>query len=265
MQYHTDQYTAYDENGFVQLALMSVIGDRTQQQDAAGYEMRAAECLVGICDGMGGHNGGQLASTLAIDVLLRQYQQTYPTTDAAATLKEAATLADQRIATLTDDSGQPLRAGSTLVAVVVRERMLYWLSVGDSRLYLLRNEQLVQITTDHVYQHVLDARFAQGQISPEEYRAQSQQGDALVSFLGIHGLPQIHCNDKPFAVQSGDKILLASDGLYKVLTAEEIARLLSNFSNVEEAIAALELKAQHVAKRQQKSRDNMTAALLKVK
>ena len=69
----SDNYTLYDENNVFELALLSVIGDRKEQQDRIGYSLKDTEGIAVICDGMGGHQGGQLASTLAVKNFVDAY------------------------------------------------------------------------------------------------------------------------------------------------------------------------------------------------
>ena len=265
MQNHKDNFQAYDENSLFEIAIISVLGDREEQQDSVGYEIKPDEGLVVICDGMGGHDGGKLASSIAVDILTRKYLEEYPTHNIQSVLIDTVEEVDRRIASLTDDFGKPLQAGSTLVATFIRGKTLHWVSVGDSRIYLYRNGELVQATEDHVYQTLLDEKKEQGLIDELEYQNKSQQGEALISFLGVNGLPKLDTNDNPFTVIKDDKILLMSDGLYKLVTNNEIMRILSNFTNIEDALKALELKAQKASKYLRINRDNMTVALLRIK
>jgi len=104
-----------------------------------------------------------------------------------------------------------------------------------------------------------------GQISEEKYRSESEErGEALVSFLGVGGLEVIDRNEIPFELEKNDKILLASDGLYKIISEEEISKILENFSNLNDALGALELRAAREAKKNNITRDNMTMALIKI-
>ncbi len=265
MQNHKDNFQMYDENSVFCLAVLSVLGDREEQQDSVGYELKSEEGLVVVCDGMGGHAGGKIASNTAVDMLIQAYRASYPNDSLDVFLTESVESMDRKISALTDASGRPLHAGSTVVSVILRGDALFWVSVGDSRIYVFRKEELIQATEDHTYQSVLDEQKQQGLLEDGEYLLQSRQGEALVSFLGVNGLPKMDITQTPFQVQKDDKILLMSDGLYKLVPDEEIQSILSNFGNIEDALKALELKAQKAARNGKISRDNMTLALLKVK
>ncbi len=265
MQNHKDNFQIYDENSLFELSVISVIGDREEQQDNVGYEIKPDEGLVVICDGMGGHNGGKLASSIAVDSLIKRYLEMYPAHNMHNIIIDSIKNIDHKIATLTDNSGKSMQAGSTIVTVLISGHSLHWVSVGDSRIYLFRNDELVQATEDHIYQSVLDAKKERGMIDDLEYQTQSRQGEALISFLGVNDLPLIDTNDHPFTLMKDDKILLMSDGLYKLVSHDEILRILSNFSNIEDALKALDIKAKKAAKNQNAKRDNMTVALIKIK
>lgn len=265
MQNHKDNFQGFDENALFEVAVLSVIGGREEQQDSVGYDIRPDEGFAVICDGMGGHNGGKLASALAVDLLVKTYTEVYPAHDMHEILVDTVEEADRKVAAITDDDGNRLHAGSTVAAAFIRGHILHWVSVGDSRIYLFRNGELVQATEDHTYQLLLDERRASGEIGEEAYRTESQKGEALISFLGVNGLPRISTNDTPFPLLQGDKVLMMSDGLYKLVSDEEIGRILDNFSNIQDALKALDLKAQRAAKNSGIQRDNMTVVLIKIK
>ena len=260
---HKDNYQFFDENAVLELALVSVLGDRENQQDSSGYELKNEEGLVVLCDGMGGHEGGKVASTIATEHLLNGYVDAYPCENPHNLLIDLANESDAMIAELKNEDGSPMQAGSTLVSIYVQQDRLYWISVGDSRVYILRGEELVKITTDHTYGNVLDVQLRNNEITEEDYNGKIEKGEALVSFLGRNGLPYIDANDIPFTVQSGDKILLMSDGLYKLVPDDGIRTILLNFGNISEAVNALELRAQKNGKG--KNRDNTTIAMIKIK
>ena len=265
MRKYSDNFQDYEENNECKIALMSRVGDREDQQDCAGFICDDNSCMVVVCDGMGGHQGGRTASALATDMLISQYEQNKNAEYIPDFFISSSQYIDGEVAKLKDSSGNVMMAGSTMVSAIVRNKCLYWLSVGDSRLYILRNNELVQATEDHVYASVLEEKKRSGLISQDEYEKEMKQGEALVSFLGINGLPKISVNEAPFMLLEGDIVVLMSDGLYKVVPDEEIKSILLNFSNIEDALNALEMKARSIAKRNYISRDNMTVAIIKIK
>ncbi len=263
MQCHKSEYTLYDENDVFEVAVISVLGNREEQQDCAGYQIKIDEGVVTVCDGMGGHAGGQTASTLATEIFLNSYLREYPFDDPYSFLVDTANDADQRIAELKTPEGEALNAGSTVVAAFIKHHHLYWISVGDSRMYILRNKELVQTTADHNYMTLLNHQLDVGEIDSDTYDRNITNGEALVSFLGVNGIPYMEANDKPFELKSGDRILITTDGLYKLVSDEGIKNVINNFENIADALSALEMKAKKCGKGIQ--RDNMTVSLIKIK
>lgn len=255
------------ETPLFSLAIMSTIGDRSDQQDDFGYDFSDNGAIVLVCDGMGGHNGGTQASTTVTKRFLSDYKISRPTgKDAVISfLHDATVLANSDVFELKDSKGDKLNAGSTLVSVAVEEKQLFWSSVGDSRLYLFRAGELVQITQDHNYTTLLMEKLNMGLISQEEFDREKCNGEALISYIGMATLPLIDYNDTPFKLLPEDKLLLMSDGLYKVLTDSEILSVISNFNNINEAVQALDIKAKRNAKNLKISRDNTTISILKIK
>ncbi len=254
-----------DSSPLVNLAAISVLGDRDEQQDSFGYSLQHTEALVCVCDGMGGHQGGRQASNLAVDRLLYAYQNNSPCDDPKEMLLKAVKDADSAVAMLKLPDGSPLRAGSTLVAVFIKNGLLYWSSVGDSRAYLIRDGEFVQLTSDQNYRMVLDEKLQAGIITPSDYQREIVRGEALISYLGMGNVKLIDHNTVPLRLKKDDKIILMSDGLYKTLPDAQIARILDNFSNIQESLQALEMRAKKNAKNDRIVRDNMTAVLIKVK
>ena len=263
MQSHKSNYNLYDDNAVFELAVMSVIGDREEQQDSAGFHLKNNEGIIVVCDGMGGHEGGQIAGTIATETILNGYLEDYPCDDPHSWLIDIASEADGQVKRLHHQSGAPLQAGSTVVSAYIKGNALYWLSVGDSRLYIFRDEELVQATADHNYKALLEQQLDSGMIDSDTYNSKITQGEALVSYLGLGGLPFIEANDIPFELKSGDRILLTTDGLYKLVPDERIRNILNNFENIREALDAIEKRAEKCGKNV--SRDNMTVALIKIK
>lgn len=265
-----DNYLIADENALYSIALSSVIGDRESQQDSAGYALNERDGVLVLCDGIGGQKGGRAASALAVNTALAEFDHRFEGGECSdegehAWLIDTIRYADSLVCGLEDESGESLDAGSTAVMVLLKGNQLFWASVGDSRLYIFRDGESLQATHDHTYQMVLDRDVESGAIGQEEYEEGMGYGGALVSYLGAGTLPFIDANESPFKLQSGDRLLLTSDGLCKVLADEEITEIVSNFGDVGDACSALEFKAAKAAKAADRKRDNTTVVLVKIR
>lgn len=265
MQIYKDSQMMSDENSAFEFAVISELGNREEQQDSFGYSLKYNEGIVVICDGMGGHEGGKLASSMIVEKIVHNYEQNYPCNEFGSFLIEQAKNADKKITSLCDATGKLIKGGSTMVTVAIKDKSLYWCSVGDSRAYLMRNDEFVQFTQDQIYKTVLDEQLRTGIISKEKYDNEMKRGETLISYIGVGNLSLIDYNCKPIKLKKDDKILIATDGLYKVVTDSQIKSILNNFSNLEDALQSLEIKVQRIAKNSDISRDNMTVALIKIK
>lgn len=257
---------ASTENQCFSLSVLSVIGDRADQQDSFGYKIKQDEGLVIVCDGMGGHEGGKIASNLAVEKFLSVYEKdNFSLQEKTKLLIDTAKTVDCTISNLTNQEGNLMKAGSTLVSVVIEEKKLIWCSVGDSRAYLMRRGEMVQLTQDHNYRTVLLEQKRVGLLDEKVFWEESERGEALISFLGIGNLELIDYSCIPFDLETEDIIVIMTDGLYKLVTDNEIFRILDNFKNINEAVLALDMKAKKNAKNRNELRDNMTVAIIRIK
>ena len=130
------------------VSAVSLLGGRNTQQDALDYRLLPNGAFAAaVCDGMGGLNGGAEASRTACDGFLRACEQALP--GDARDLERIARRLDGQVAALKGTDGQPLDGGTTIVAVVVKDDRLGWLSVGDSRIGLVRGGELTWLNRLH--------------------------------------------------------------------------------------------------------------------
>ncbi len=191
---------------------------RSNNQDS-GY---AGSNLFMVADGMGGHAGGDVASSLAIS-RLEQLDRPYESTAAAeralreATAESARDLIDT-VAVRPELAGM----GTTLSALIMVDDYAVIAHIGDSRIYLYRDGALTQITTDHTFvQRLVDS----GRITPEEARFHPRRS-VLMRVLGdMDPDPELDTFIMP--TQQGDRWLLCSDGLSGVVDEAHAARALS--------------------------------------
>lgn len=252
-------------NNFFDCGIYSLLGTREYQQDYAGF-VEQEDGLSGIiCDGMGGLRGGERASSEAVKLYVCDYNNLAQENSISEFLFKEAHRLDELVYQLKDSNGNFLKAGSTLVSVIVKGSALYWLSVGDSRIYIMRGDSMVQVTTDHNYRTKLNEFLAEGKISRDRYETEisGSQTEALISYLGMGGIECMDGNKKPFQLVEDDVILLCSDGLYKSLEADQIMALLTD-NKVSAKVAAKRL-TNMALEQAVKGQDNTTVMVIHYK
>ena len=239
------------------------IGSRETQQDSLFVSPSTvvtpeeSPISIGVvCDGMGGMKDGERASHLAMELFVKDCKAMQAWEGVPALLYEEMLKIDDAVYNISESAGG---AGTTLVGVLARRNQMYWASVGDSRIYIHRNNEMLQVTRDHNYLLNLKEMAARGEITPDEIEAHHQK-EALISYMGIGSLSLMDINQNPFILRNGDMVLLCSDGLYKSLSDQEIREIMrNNFINPEEAAKELVLTA---FERNRERQDNTSVVLL---
>ncbi len=242
----------------VSYEIRSEIGSRDEQQDYASVVESRGMVFAVVCDGMGGHRGGALASQTAADEFAKRFRESCGDNIPAFYIDTAETV-NSIVYNLKGPKNRRLNAGTTIVSVVVNNNDLYWLSIGDSRLYIIRDKKIKQITKDHNLFLILDEMLRNGQISKEQYINKCENGNALTSFLGLPSLELIDMNVHPFLLQQEDIIIIATDGLYKSLNEEQILQCAD--SNIKESAEKL-IRA--VIETVSESKDNTSFIIMNV-
>jgi protein phosphatase len=205
------------------------IGGRGEQQDAFaflntgdGQFERHAGLVAVLADGMGGMAHGRQASNTGIQLFLEAYRKKAPHESIPRALLRSLHDANAAVYHLSQHLGVPGQVGSTFVAAVFHDNSLQWIAVGDSLLYLLRDKALHVLSTSHTYAQILDRAAAEGRITFDQ-ALQDEQREALTSYLGIEKLTEVDFSRRPMPLQEHDRVVLASDGLFKTLSVPEIA------------------------------------------
>ena len=229
-----------------------LLGRRDQQQDYLALVTlgggRSGDLLAVVADGMGGHVGGAQASEAAVSGFVECYQARRPADVASQVamdsgvapgdaLDRALRRANQRIAGVVADRPQLRGMGTTLVAVLFRRGRVYWVSVGDSLLYRLRDGRLERLNADHSLAAELDRRAARGEISHAR-AINDRSRQLLTSCLTGAPIPLVDLQDRGLFCRPGDRFLIASDGI-ATLAERRIAELLGQSVDASGAVRAL--------------------------
>jgi serine/threonine protein phosphatase PrpC len=185
-------------------------GRERPRNDDSYLVRQKSPAVLGVCDGMGGHAGGNVASRIAVEVIAANLEGVRA--DAAESfetrLRRAIVVASRSI--LACASAQPeLRGmGTTATIAVLEGSDLVIAQVGDSRAYLFRDGELAQLTRD---QTLARALFEQGQLSAEELES-SNYAHVILEAVGVKELPQVEISRTE--LRAGDLLLICSDGLF---------------------------------------------------
>lgn len=178
--------------------------------------------LAVIADGMGGHEGGQEASRLAVETVREVYEGAAGD-DPEAALRESFVTAHARIQNFAEQHPAFYGMGTTCTAAVVRGRQIYFAHVGDSRLYLIREGRILRLTRDHSYV----GRLVESGIVRAEDAETHPQRHILTAALGAGMEMAVDASEAGVELQAGDDLLLCTDGLWSVVSEDELARAVS--------------------------------------
>ena len=225
----------------VELAGMSDIGcQRENNEDQYAYwepaddeEFARKGRLAIVADGMGGHEGGQEASRIAVETIREVFSET-PVGDPQSLLIAGFLAAHQRILRYAEGHPELHGMGTTATAIALLDDELFYAHVGDSRLYLVRGDNISRVTHDHSY---VGRLVENGVISSEEAETHPQR-HILTAALGAGEEVSPETPPQPIALQKGDVLVLCTDGLWSLLTEHEIQSVVAG-SGLPEACRAL--------------------------
>ena len=216
---------------------------RTSNEDSLEFDPETG--LLVLADGMGGCNGGEIASAMALNIVLNEFRQfplTLPVDDGSASglshasmrLCTAIAKANREIFQLSLMQAELSGMGTTLVAALFSGSRVTIVSIGDSRVYRLRQGHFEQLTVDHT---VLQEQLECGLITPEQARLAGSRG-LITRALGVQAGVEVDVQEQPVLLD--DVFLLCSDGLFDMVDDTEIQYV------IEHADEDLESAAQHL-------------------
>lgn len=201
------------------------IGKRSEQQDAIGKVQTDYGTLLILADGMGGMSRGGVFSSYAVTVLSQLFQHI----SIVSPLECLFSLYQGTQEAILKSQCKENEGGTTLVLALIQEADLWFLSIGDSRLYLVRGGGIIQLTRDQVLGKLLEERAALGFL-PMHDALENQCRASLDNFIGMSKprLPDV--SQSPIHLVEGDCIALMSDGVFRTLDDDEMASLLGKAS-----------------------------------
>ena len=234
-------------------------GERNSQEDDFGFDnSKANDFLLILADGMGGHEGGAVASSLAITTFMDAYHAI--SGNVTKRLRYALRKTNQQLALRKKPYPELKDMGCTLVGVALSDEQMGWISVGDSPLWLYNAGRLERLNADHSMQPVLQQLLQQSELTSEEV-ANHPNRNMLRSAVTGEKIELIDQPSIPLELYPGDCILLASDGIF-TLSEAEIRKILQQQDLSAQQLVQKLLKA--VQDKGKSNQDNTTVLVVKI-
>jgi serine/threonine protein phosphatase PrpC len=228
-------------------------GPRQYNQDRLAYSYSKDALLLVLADGMGGHRNGEIAAQLAVKTLTDAFQRlAVPALSSPAKfLIEHVQQVHDMIENVTQTEDLIESPRTTIVTAIIQRGYLYCAHVGDSRLYHFRNGHLLFRTEDH---SVVQSLYKKGMISKEEMATHPYK-NKIYNCLGGETPPQIDLADRHELLE-GDTILLCTDGVWGVISDQQIKEIIQRNNNITDATIDLMDSAEFAS---DEKGDNMSA------
>lgn len=245
----------------VRIGKVHAIGKRENQQDSFAYSdvdneeiVQEKGMLMLVADGMGGmSNGAEVSAKVAVECL-RYFDNNSLSDGVPQYLEAMAQYVNDKVNELLGRDGIG-RGGSTLVAMHIKDKKAYWISIGDSLIYIYHAGSLVRLNKLHNYETQLNEMVANGEMTMQEAMLEPNKA-ALTSYIGAGEIALIDQNTEPIQLKQGDRIVLMSDGVGTV-SEDELCSVLRY--DAEEAALKLRYLIEQKNKRNQ---DNFTALII---
>lgn len=194
---------------------------RAANEDSMSNAITQNGLVALVCDGMGGHVGGAVASKIAVAAIVENLNSVYYE-DPKIAIGESIDRANQAILQRAKEQPELSGMGSTCVMLLVRNGKVYIGHVGDSRIYLVRSKRIKQLTKDHSFvQMLVDC----GDITPEEAEHHSRKNE-ITNALGIPNMAPATVAGDAIVPEAGDCFVLCSDGLSGMVSNDAICKII---------------------------------------
>jgi serine/threonine protein phosphatase PrpC len=236
----------------------SLIGNREVNQDRHCVLFTDEEVLLAVCDGMGGHEDGEMAAQTAIDTFIEGFKEEKPNAaDAASFMRRIIETAHSAVVRVGIRKPIEQRPRTTVALSIISRDTVRWAHVGDSRIYHIRNGGIYNRTRDH---SAVESMFQRGAISESDMQTHPMRNFVEECVGGEPDMPQIDVAEAQ-QLEAGDIILLCSDGFWGPLDMDEVAKALHASDDLQDAIDALNEQATETAS---PSSDNATVTAFRL-
>ena len=236
----------------------SRIGGRKENQDSAGLKETKSGYLVVVCDGMGGMQGGSVASQLAVQTILETVASADKQSNPSMTLIKAIRNANMAIIEEGQNNPNLQGMGTTVTALLLTPYSALTAYVGDSRIYQLRKGKKVFRTFDHS----MVFEMVRKKVISEEQARLSAQSNVILKALGITPDIEVEIEERPYL--KGDRFILCTDGFWGAMPEDEFVRHLSENNPINKILDSTANVVESIGRNSGNEYDNLTAAILEM-
>lgn len=236
----------------------SRIGGRKENQDSAGFRETELGSLIVVCDGMGGMQGGSVASQLAVQTILETVALADKKTNPKTVLIQAIKNANAAIIEHGQNNPNLRGMGTTATVLLLTPYSALTAYVGDSRIYQLRNGKKIFRTFDHS----MVFEMVKKRIISEEQARLSAQSNVILKALGVNADVEVEIAERPY--KKGDRFVLCSDGFWGAMPEEEFVRHLVESNPIDKILESTANVVESIGRNSGQEFDNLTAAILEM-
>jgi len=241
----------------LQITQLNRLGNRETNEDRLVVVERQQSVLMVVADGMGGHRGGDIAAQIFVDTLENFFRKvSLPLSNPKLFLDKAINAAHKIIGEEAKKSKLKIDPRTTCVACILQGQSAYWAHVGDSRLYLIRDNKIIARTIDHSY---VEDLFRQGLISEADMLTHPKRSYLTQCIGGSDHVPNISYGNMK-TLEKQDIFILCSDGFWTAINQQSL-RDIANQPDLEKAINNLATLAESSSYPQS---DNISAIALRI-
>ncbi|WP_143320632.1 PP2C family serine/threonine-protein phosphatase [Clostridium sp. HBUAS56010] len=233
------------------------ISDREVQEDEYGITETEEGSMAVLADGMGKHFGGKIAARTAVQVFLDMFEDRNAFYNPQYSFRKAFQGANREILNQLEEN----QGSASVAAVMIKERKLYYATVGNVKAAVYRNRELVPVTSGHTINVLAKQKYKEGKLTRQE-AVSLLDHHRLYNYVGQDGFRDVEFFDTPITLYGGEYVLLMTDGLYETARWKDIEDCLEEEGSCQEkAFKIIEL----VNKSQEEEKDNAAVVVLQIR
>lgn len=240
-----------------EIGASKTIGDREVQEDEYGFTETVDGAMAVLADGMGKHFGGKIAARTAVQVFLDMFEDRNAFYNPQYSFRKAFQGANREILNQLDEN----QGCASVAAVMIKDRKLYYAVVGNVKIAVFRNSELVPVSSGHTIGMLARQKYEEGKLTRQE-AVTLLNHHRLYNFVGQDGFHDVEFFDTPVTLYKGEYVLLMTDGLYETARWKDIEACLEGGEQCQDkAYRIVEL----VNQCQEEDRDNAAVVLLEIR